>query len=69
LDGVIREPNATLTWADLRWLRSLTSLPLILKGICHPDDVRRAIDGGVDAIYCSTHGGRRPTAESARWTC
>ncbi|HWJ50352.1 MAG TPA: alpha-hydroxy-acid oxidizing protein [Solirubrobacteraceae bacterium] len=49
----------TLTWADLRCLRSLTSLPLILKGVCHPDDVRRAIDRGVDAIYCSTHGGRR----------
>jgi lactate 2-monooxygenase len=51
--------NPTLTWDDLAWLRSLTSLPLILKGICHPEDVRRAIDGGVDAIYCSTHGGRQ----------
>jgi lactate 2-monooxygenase len=51
--------NPTLSWGDLPWLRSLTSLPLILKGICHPDDVRRAIDGGVDAIYCSTHGGRQ----------
>jgi lactate 2-monooxygenase len=51
--------NPTLNWDDLPWLRSLTSLPLILKGICHPEDVRRAIDGGVDAIYCSTHGGRQ----------
>jgi lactate 2-monooxygenase len=48
-----------LTWANLPWLRSLTKLPLILKGICHPDDARRAIDGGVDAIYCSNHGGRQ----------
>jgi lactate 2-monooxygenase len=40
----------TLTWADLPWLRSLTGLPLVLKGICHPDDARRSIDGGVDAI-------------------
>jgi lactate 2-monooxygenase len=48
-----------LTWHDLPWLRSLTSLPLILKGICHPDDARRAIDGGADAIYCSNHGGRQ----------
>src|ERR1700733_9974917 len=48
-----------LTWADLPWLRSLTRLPLLLKGICHPDDVRRAVDGGVDGIYCSTHGGRQ----------
>src|SRR6478735_5439840 len=48
-----------LTWEDLPWLRSLTDLPLVLKGICHPDDVRRATDGGVDGIYCSTHGGRQ----------
>jgi lactate 2-monooxygenase len=48
-----------LTWNDLPWLRSLTSLPLILKGICHPDDARRAADGGADAIYCSNHGGRQ----------
>ncbi|WPO70807.1 alpha-hydroxy-acid oxidizing protein [Streptomyces sp. KN37] len=48
-----------LTWDDLPWLRSLTTLPLILKGICHPDDVRRAKDLGVDGIYCSTHGGRQ----------
>ncbi|WP_158818743.1 alpha-hydroxy-acid oxidizing protein, partial [Methylocapsa sp. S129] len=54
--GIFGKP---LTWADLPWLRSLTKLPLILKGICHPDDARRAIDGGADAIYCSNHGGRQ----------
>jgi lactate 2-monooxygenase len=48
-----------LTWDDLPWLRSLTTLPLLVKGICHPDDARRARDGGVDGIYCSTHGGRQ----------
>lgn len=48
-----------LTWNDLPWLRSMTKLPLILKGILHPDDARRAIDGGVDGIYCSNHGGRQ----------
>ena len=48
-----------VSWDDLPWLRSLTSLPLILKGICHPDDARRAIDAGVDGIYCSNHGGRQ----------
>jgi lactate 2-monooxygenase len=51
--------NPTLSWDDLPWLRSLTDLPLILKGICHPDDARRAIAGGVDGIYCSNHGGRQ----------
>jgi lactate 2-monooxygenase len=54
--GVFGNP---LTWDDLPWLRSLTSLPLILKGICHPDDARRALDLGADAIYCSNHGGRQ----------
>ncbi|MEV0028326.1 lactate 2-monooxygenase [Nocardia sp. NPDC050793] len=48
-----------LTWADLPWLRELTTLPLIVKGICHPDDARRAKDAGVDGIYCSNHGGRQ----------
>ena len=48
-----------LTWDDLPWLRSLTKLPMILKGICHPDDARRAIDAGFDGIYCSNHGGRQ----------
>ena len=54
--GVFGNP---LTWDDLPWLRSLTKLPLLVKGICHPDDARRAIDGGVDGIYCSNHGGRQ----------
>jgi lactate 2-monooxygenase len=54
--GVFGNP---LTWDDLPWLRSLTTLPLIVKGLCHPEDVRRARDGGVDGIYCSNHGGRQ----------
>ncbi len=49
----------TVTWDDLAWLRKLTRLPLIVKGIQHPDDAKRAIDVGVDAIYCSNHGGRQ----------
>lgn len=48
-----------VTWDDLAWLRSLTDLPLVVKGICHPDDARRALDEGVDGIYCSNHGGRQ----------
>jgi lactate 2-monooxygenase len=51
--------NPHLSWDDLAWLRSLTSLPLLLKGVCHPDDARRAIDAGIDGIWCSTHGGRQ----------
>ena len=48
-----------LTWDDLPWLKSMTRLPIVLKGICHGDDARRAVDGGADAIYCSNHGGRQ----------
>jgi lactate 2-monooxygenase len=48
-----------LTWDDLPWLQGMTKLPIILKGICHPDDARRAVEGGADAIYCSNHGGRQ----------
>jgi lactate 2-monooxygenase len=46
-------------WEDLGWLRSLTTLPMLLKGIQHPDDVRKARDYGIDGIYCSNHGGRQ----------
>jgi lactate 2-monooxygenase len=54
--GIFGNP---LTWDDLPWLRSLTDLPLIFKGICHPDDARRALDGGADGVYVSNHGGRQ----------
>ena len=46
------------SWADIEWLRSQTSLPLLLKGISHPDDAERAIACGVDGIVVSNHGGR-----------
>ena len=48
-----------LTWDDIAWFRELTDLPIVLKGICHGDDARKAVDHGVDAIYCSNHGGRQ----------
>ncbi|MEM0985586.1 MAG: alpha-hydroxy-acid oxidizing protein [Pseudomonadota bacterium] len=48
-----------LTWDHIPWLRSATKLPIVLKGICHADDARRAADLGIDAIYCSNHGGRQ----------
>jgi lactate 2-monooxygenase len=54
-----------LSWEDLAWLRSLTDLPLLLKGIGHPEDARRAVDGGVDGIYCSNHGGRQANGGAA----
>ncbi|MGC7323210.1 alpha-hydroxy-acid oxidizing protein, partial [Mycobacteroides abscessus subsp. massiliense] len=48
-----------LTWADIDHYRSITKLPIILKGICDSDDVRQAVDRGVDAIAYSNHGGRQ----------
>ena len=48
-----------LTWDDMAWLKASTTMPIVLKGICHPDDARRAVDLGADAIYCSNHGGRQ----------
>ena len=48
-----------LTWDDMEWFKSVTDLPIVLKGICHPDDARRAVDSGADAVYCSNHGGRQ----------
>jgi isopentenyl diphosphate isomerase/L-lactate dehydrogenase-like FMN-dependent dehydrogenase len=49
----------SLSWADLPFLRERTRLPIVLKGICHPDDARRAIDAGIDGIVVSNHGGRQ----------
>jgi lactate 2-monooxygenase len=51
--------NTALTWTDLSWLRRQTKLPIVLKGILHPDDARLALDHGVDAIIVSNHGGRQ----------
>lgn len=51
--------NPALTWANLDWLRSRTSLPIVLKGLQHPDDVRQAVDAGVQGVICSNHGGRQ----------
>ena len=51
--------NPTLTWADLAFLRAHTRLPLILKGILHPDDALQALDAGINGIVVSNHGGRQ----------
>lgn len=45
-------------WADIAWLRGQTRLPVLLKGITHPDDARRAVDVGTAGIVVSNHGGR-----------
>jgi len=46
------------TWDDMQWLREQTRLPLLMKGVLHPDDAEQAIDLGFDGIVVSNHGGR-----------
>lgn len=51
--------NPALTWDHLATLRERTRLPVVLKGVLHPDDARRAFDYGIDAVMVSNHGGRQ----------
>jgi lactate 2-monooxygenase len=49
----------SLQWSDLARLRGMTKLPILLKGVVHEDDARRAVDAGMDGIVVSNHGGRQ----------
>ena len=49
----------TVGWDDVAWLRSITDGVLVVKGILHPADARRAVDLGVDGLIVSNHGGRQ----------
>ncbi len=51
--------NPSVTWEDLAWLRECTKLPIVLKGIVHPDDARLAVEHGVQGVLVSNHGGRQ----------
>ena len=57
--------DPSLTWDDLAFLRERTRLPIVLKGVLHPDDARRALDAGMDGIQVSNHGGRQVDGEVA----
>ena len=50
--------SQALSWADVDWLLARSPLPLLLKGITHPDDARQAASLGVAGLICSNHGGR-----------
>ncbi len=50
--------NAAPTWQDLAWLKSLTKLPVLVKGITTAEDAARAVAEGMDGIIVSNHGGR-----------
>jgi L-lactate dehydrogenase (cytochrome) len=50
--------DQSMTWADLRWIRAQTDLPIVLKGISGAADARLAMQYGVQGIVLSNHGGR-----------
>jgi isopentenyl diphosphate isomerase/L-lactate dehydrogenase-like FMN-dependent dehydrogenase len=51
--------DPTLCWKDVDWLRGLWRGPLLLKGVLHPDEARRALEHGIDGVIVSNHGGRQ----------
>ena len=51
--------RSTLTWENLAWLRERTTMPIVLKGIQHPDDASRALAAGIDGLIVSNHAGRQ----------
>jgi lactate 2-monooxygenase len=53
------QANPALNWEDLAQLREMTSLPIVVKGIQHPEDAREAVRRGCDGIVVSNHGGRQ----------
>lgn len=64
LPGAVRlwrevSADPTINWDAIRWVRAQTTLPLILKGILHPDDARQAAAVGIDGVIVSNHGGRQ----------
>ena len=64
----IKEPGSSVTldevhpglleWRDIEWIRSLTKMPLLLKGIMNPLDAEKAIGAGADGVIVSNHGSR-----------
>ena len=51
--------DPSLSWADVEWLRSMTSLPVVVKGVLHPSDARLAVEHGAAGVIVSNHGGRQ----------
>jgi L-lactate dehydrogenase (cytochrome) len=51
--------DPTLHWKDVDWLRGVWRGPLLLKGVLHPDEARRALEHGIDGVIVSNHGGRQ----------
>ena len=54
-DGLLHQAP---TWDDIAWLRSITRLPVLLKGVLHPADATQAVAAGAAGVIVSNHGGR-----------
>ncbi|MFP5331394.1 MAG: alpha-hydroxy acid oxidase [Acidimicrobiia bacterium] len=54
-----RGVDRSFDWKSLDWLRGISDIPIVLKGVLHPEDARIAVDSGVDGIVVSNHGGRQ----------
>lgn len=61
--------SQAITWKDVEWLKSITKMPLLLKGILRADDARLAIEHGASGIIVSNHGGRQLDTVPATITC
>jgi lactate 2-monooxygenase len=59
LAWVRQQERSGRTWDDIPALREQTSLPIVVKGILHPDDARRAVEAGLNGVVVSNHGGRQ----------
>jgi L-lactate dehydrogenase (cytochrome) len=51
--------DPTLNWKDVDWLRGIWRGPLLLKGVLHPDEAKRAVEHGINGVIVSNHGGRQ----------
>lgn len=51
--------DPSLSWADLEWIRSVSEMPLVIKGVVHPEDAHLAVQHGADGLIVSNHGGRQ----------
>jgi isopentenyl diphosphate isomerase/L-lactate dehydrogenase-like FMN-dependent dehydrogenase len=66
-DGSVK--RFALTWNDLIWVKAITKLPIILKGVMHPEDVAKAVGFGIQAVIISNHGGRQVDQSPSSISC
>ncbi len=51
--------DPSLSWKDIEWLKGITKLPVLVKGVVHPEDAKLALKNGADGVVVSNHGGRQ----------